>query len=267
MRMLVKRIIKFMNNIFKNLSKGILFRFKLINLSLKFRIFLVFISIFLILIIALGVSSIKVVNIKGNSWYSDEEINEKIFPTKFSKNSLFTFINSKFLLKKKAIPFIEDYSIIFKSPFSVELIIYEKSIIASVEYMSSYMYFDKDGIVVESSTKKLEKIPVLKRINVGDIVLYKKLPINDELIFSDILNLTQMLSVKEIYADYIEYNSSDDISIIIGDIKVELGKMSEINEKILILSDILPKLEGLSGYLYLNVSKESNSGTYTFKKK
>ena len=33
----------------------------------------------------------------------------------------------------------------------MEVIIYEKSVVGYVSYMSSYMYFDKDGIIVELS--------------------------------------------------------------------------------------------------------------------
>ena len=37
--------------------------------------------------------------------------------------------------------------------------VYEKAVIGYIRYMGCNMYFDKDGIVVESSTETFEKVP------------------------------------------------------------------------------------------------------------
>ena len=49
----------------------------------------------------------------------------------------------------------------------MEIIIYEKSIVGYVSYMSSYMYFDKDGIVVESSSSQLDGVPWVTGLDFG----------------------------------------------------------------------------------------------------
>ena len=54
---------------------------------------------------------------------------------------------------------MEDYKLVFKGPSRAEIIVYEKSVVGYVSYMSSYMYFDKDGIIVESASKKLLAFP------------------------------------------------------------------------------------------------------------
>ena len=46
--------------------------------------------------------------------------------------------------------FVEDYKLVIKSLNRAEIIVYEKSVVGYVSHMSSYMYFDKDGIIVES---------------------------------------------------------------------------------------------------------------------
>ena len=77
-----------------------------------------------------------------------------------------------------------------------------------------------------------------------------------------------MLKVKSINADYIEYNNDKTINLLIGDIKVYLGKISNIDTGISELADILPKLDGLKGELYLdNLENINSKGIYTFKKK
>jgi hypothetical protein len=43
---------------------------------------------------------------------------------------------------------VEDYQLVFHGPFKVEVIVHDKSIVGYVSHMSSYMYFDRDGIIV-----------------------------------------------------------------------------------------------------------------------
>ena len=57
------------------------------------------------------------------------------------------------------------------------------------------MYFDRDGIIVESSGEKLEGVPWITGLDFGQIVLYKPLPVEDPDVFQEILNLTQQLSL------------------------------------------------------------------------
>ena len=134
--------------------------------------------------------------------------------------------------------------------------------------MSSYMYFDKDGIIVESSSSRLEGIPWITGLNFGQIVLNKPLPVENQQIFEQIMNLTQVLSIYEIKADQIKYDSSGNATLIIGDIDVYLGDNKDMNGKISELHDMLPELEGMSGTLYLDTYDENNSGMwYSFIKK
>ncbi len=232
----------------------------------KLRIFfIIFFTIFIIFIFLFNIR-VKDVDIKGQSWYTKAEIEDLIFTNKFSKISIL-ILKDKILNNKKNIPFVQDYNIIFKNPFSIELIIYEKSVVASVKYMNSYLYFDKDGIIIESSSKKIDGIPVILNLKLGNIILYKKLPVENDKIFSEILNLTQILKVKNIAVKYIEYNNNR-IALYINKIKVEINRNDDLNNTISILADILPKLKDLEGELYLDSNENGNfNGIYTFKKK
>ena len=212
--------------------------------------------------------SLKIDNItvQGNEWYSDDEIKDEILGGTMSDRSIVVFLRNLFQ-KKKDIPFIEDYSVSFTSPDSVDIIVYEKTVVGYVKYMSSNMYFDKDGIIVESSYTQLDGIPQITGLEFGSIVLYKKLPVADERVFENILNLTQMLSVNEIGADRINYNDMREATLYIGDIAVELGTDDDMNGKIAELADMLPMLEGMSGTLYLDsYDKNNDNAAYTFKR-
>lgn len=217
------------------------------------------IGLFCLAVCAVLVFALKITNITvtGNQKYSAKQIEALLFDSRWSKNSLYSYYQSQFQPHKQ-IPFIEDYEIVFQSPVSVEVIVYEKSVVGYVSYMSSYMYFDKDGIIVESSSSKLEGVPLVTGLEFGQIVLNRPLPVENQQIFERVMNLTQLLSVVEIQTDRIHYDTHGNVTLTIGRIEVYLGDHQEMNGKISRLADILPELAGLEGTLYLDTYDENN---------
>ena len=208
---------------------------------------------------------IKEVTISGSDRYTPEQIETILFSGRWGNNTILAFINDK-TKPHKQIPFVEDYKLVFHGPFKVEVIVYDKSIVGYISYMSSYMYFDKDGIIVESASKKLPGIPWITGLKFGHIVLYQKLPVESDRIFEEILNLTQILSIYGLSVDKIQYNSIGDATLYMGDIEVILGNSAGLNGKIAELGDMLPQLEGKSGTLYLDTYDETKTNPmYTFK--
>ena len=214
----------------------------------------------IVLFLAAGISFIRIgtVQVSGNERYTAEQIEAAIFDTKISRNPVYCYLQYRFR-PHKTIPFVEDYKIVFRSPVKVEIIVYEKSVVGYVSYMNSMMYFDKDGIIVESTSEKLAGIPMITGLEFGHIVLHQPLPVADSRIFDELLNLTQMLSVNEIVADQIHFNSDQEASLYIGDLCVELGDNSSMNGKLSELRDILRDYPSLSGTLYLDNYDESNA--------
>ena len=108
-----------------------------------------YIVLFCLAFIIVGIFSVKITdfNFGGNTRYTDEEMKEMLFPNELSKITLYNFIRSKFK-KDYNIPFIQGVDIYVTGMNSADIIVYEKSVVGCVKYMSSYMYFDKDGIVV-----------------------------------------------------------------------------------------------------------------------
>lgn len=150
----------------------------------------------------------------------------------------------------------------------MDVIVYEKSIVGCVTYMSSNMYFDKDGIIVESSGKRLDGVPIISGLKFGEIVLYKPLPVEDRKIFAGILNLTQSLSTYSISADLIRYDTEGEATLVIGSINVLLGDSSEMNGKISELSSILPEIKDMKGTLDLrNYDPAGENVMYSFTRK
>ena len=159
----------------------------------------VILGILIILLVLIFSVRIKDVEVSGNKQYTKEQIESLLFDGKWSRNSAFCYYQNRFK-EHKSIPFIEEYKINFKSPTKVEVVVFEKSVVGCVSYMSSYMYFDKDGIIVESSSEQLPGVPVITGLEFGHIVLHQPLPVADQDIFGEILNLTQVLNVSGIHS-------------------------------------------------------------------
>ncbi|MDD6073722.1 MAG: cell division protein FtsQ [Clostridium sp.] len=220
-----------------------------------------------LLSVMLAFVRIQTVEVSGNAKYTAEEIEKTVFDTKISRNSVFCYLQYRFR-PHKSIPFVEDYKIVFRSPVKVEIIVYEKSVVGYVSYMNSMMYFDKDGIIVESTSEALPGIPKITGLSFGHIVLHRPLPVEDSRIFDEILNLTQVLAVNEISADEIRFSESREATLRMGGLSVELGDNSNMNGKLSELKDILRDYPELEGTLYLDTYDDSNSNPmYRFEQK
>lgn len=200
---------------------------------------------------------ISEVEVSGNVRYTKEQLEEAVFDTNFSRNTVICYLRDRFR-PHKTIPFVEDYKIVFRSLNRAEIIVYEKSVVGYVSYMNSMIYFDKDGVVVESTSERLPGIPMINGLEFGHIVLHRPLPVENPKIFSELLNLTQILEINEITVDQIEFARSGKMRCCIGTLLVELGDNTQMNGKIGELRSILNEYPDLDGTLYLDTYDEAN---------
>lgn len=231
------------------------------------------ILIFLLLILAAAAafiikgSTIETVKVTGNSFYTEDEIRNFLFDSKVENNTIKCYLNNRFG-RNKEIPFVERYQIEIINRHEVEVIVYEKNIIGYVEYMGSYMYFDRDGTVVESSSDLLDGICQVRGLSFSRIVLHEPIETSIKDLFGQVLTMTQLFEKFEMDIDRIDFDKESEVQISVGEIKVELGAAEDLDLKIAELHDILPQLEGMKGTLYLDdiESGASSDGTYYFKK-
>lgn len=220
--------------------------------------------IIIVSIFAFYFFKIESYEIIGNKNYTEEEIQNIIFEKAYEKNAIGVYINNIFG-KKKTIPFVETYDVDVIWPNRVKVTIYEKAITAYIEYMGVNMFFDKDGIIVESSTKLPEGIPLVCGLQFDSMQLYSKLAVKDDKVFNTILSITQFLDKYSVDVDKIQFDKNYNIILYKGDIKILLGDGSNIGERIYRLSLVMNKFEGLKGTLYLDDFDENN-GDILFKK-
>lgn len=202
------------------------------------------------------------VYVEGNVHYTNEEIIDMVMEGRYGHNSLFL----SFKYKDKSIeniPFIEKMDVSVLDPHTVKIEVYEKALAGYVEYLDRYMYFDKDGIVVESSTEKTKGIPMVTGLQFEHVVLHQVLPVEDAAIFTDILNITQLVNKYALSIDRIYFGSDGTLMLYFEDVKAAFGKGEHLEAKIMELQYILPSLEGKSGTLRMeNYTEETRDITF-----
>ncbi len=181
--------------------------------------------------------------VEGGSHYTDEELQDKVISKKTDRNTILLYLRYQYG-KVDSIPFVQDIDIELVNKNTVKIHVYEKVITGCIEFMGGYMYFDKDGIVVESSSEKLDEIPFVTGLSFNRIILYEKLEIPKESMFNVILNLTRLIQKFELNIDTIQFNSDLEVTLYSADIKILLGKRDTYDEQIAELKNLLPKAEG-----------------------
>lgn len=232
-------------------------------MKIRYKVLLALAVLAVLAIFVSVLYSMRITNISyvGNTRYTEEELNEKIFDKSYSLNPVYCFWESRYG-EKKQIPFIQTYDIEFQGWNQISVRIYEKSVVGYVNYKGYRMYFDKDGIVVESSREALEHVVEIEGLSFSHMILHQKLPVEEESIFNFILNLTQMMIKYEIPAEKIVFDGNDNAAIYIGDICFNIGKDQYLNEKVARISDLLPETAGLSGTFFM---EEVTADTDTFR--
>lgn len=200
----------------------------------------------------------------GSDKYTDKELATFLFGEQLEVNPLKVWFDKMFG-EPVQIPFIEEYDIELNGFFDYTVTFYEKSVVGYVTYMGINQYFDKDGIVVESSSQALEDIPYITGMDVDYIVLHSKLPVDDEKIFDMLLDITQLIKKYDMEINRIHVSEDMNIRLYLGNVKIDLGDGNMLNEKFMDLNDIIPNLEDIKGVLDMREYDDKDNG-YTFKK-
>lgn len=208
--------------------------------------------------------TVKTVYVEGNFHYTNEEIENFVMSGPLSNNSLYLSVR----YKDKGvdnIPFVDVMNVSILEPDTIKITVYEKALAGYIKFMDTNMYFDRDGYVVETSSVKTEGVPQITGLAFDYAVLGEPLPVADEDVFHEILTLTNLLKKYQLTADKIRFHSDGRITIYFGKVKVALGKeKARLEDKMMLLPEFLPSLEGKSGTLQLETYVEGN-GRYTFK--
>lgn len=179
---------------------------------------------------------IEHVNVEGTEIYSAEEIKQSVFERKYSDNELFFLIYER-LYGINKLPFVEDIEVTFENRNTVTLQVYDKTISGCIKYMGQYVYFDKDGTVLQSMPEKKEGVPVVTGIKFGTFTVGKVFSVRDDSLFATIMNLSQLISHYKITVDRIHVEDKR-VLLYVDGIEVILGKKTMYDDELSALSSV-----------------------------
>lgn len=217
------------------------------------RLFLFGLSaLFLLLLFLFGINTrLTNLTVVGNTRYTEDELISMIFTKDRDFNTFYALYRNQFG-EPEDIPFVEKYQVKVTGLHSAKITVYEKSVAGCIEYMGSYMYFDREGVIVESSGELSEKVPLVTGIQFQHIVMHERLEVGDEAVFAEILSLSQLLEQYGLFSEQMAFDKNRQVSLTMGSLKVVLGDDKYLAEKIAELSDMYSELSGRSGTVYLN---------------
>jgi len=235
----------------------------------KKKSLLIWVSVLLMLILLIVLVNLRfqTITVLGNTTYSDEEVIEMVFPGRMDKNPIYSFVKTKFF-PHRSFPFVSSYKVHFTGPVSCEIILYEKALLGYIDYMSSFMYFDKDGTIIESTSRRKTEIPEITGLKFGRIVMGEKLDVRDANLFEEIMNITQQLSIYDIHCCRIAFDDAKNVTLFIDDgtLKVKLGTDEYLAAKLAVLGDVIGQMRssGLKGTADLSNYRDRTSDRFVF---
>ncbi len=202
-------------------------------------------------VIVVKVFTVKNIEVEGNLLYEQDVIEQAVLNDKYSWNSLYVFLKYRFV-DTEEIPFVDTMNVTLKDPNTLHIEVYEKGMMGYlyIPSIDENAYFDKDGLVVETSSDVISGIPKVEGLECEQVVLYEKLPLQKSSL-KEILTLTQNLKREGLVPDSILYGQDYSPILIYGTIQVYVGDTELLTQKVERISKIMPSLDGLSGILHL----------------
>ena len=161
------------------------------------------------------------------------------------------------------VPFVDAITVEVIASDSIRIRVFEKALAGYVRYLDRYIYFDKDGTVVESSEVLTKGIPQVTGIVFSGIQVGKPLTSDDTDIFARTLDLTKLLGKYELSADRIHFHENGEVTVYFGNARVDLGKDEQgIEDKVMLLGKFLERVGNMSGVL--DMEEYSPEGIYVF---
>lgn len=218
-------------------------------------VFLVFVLLLaLAALVVWKVFTVEKVVVDGNEHYSDSQIEQIVLNDEYSWNSLYVELKYRFF-NVGDVPFVDTMEISLDDPHTVHVRVYEKGILGCfyIDAIGQYAYFDKDGFVVETSAEERPDVPKITGVACSEVILYEKLPLENEELLRCLLNLTQILKKYDLLPEEIHYNEEKESVISYGGVRVVIGTDDYLTQKVARISSILPQLleKGASGVLHL----------------
>ena len=216
-------------------------------------------------LVIFGLFRVQKVVISGNSIYTASEIEKAILQDGLCKNTLYLLWKYKDDSKvEKELPFLSSLEVKLLNPYKVQIRVYEKPEIGYFLSGTDYIYFDRDGLIVEISKKLRNNVPELTGVAITKPQRYEVLPIKEEDVFDNVVHVTQILNKNALTPRKINFDDEQNMTLYFEKARVKLGNSDDLEEKIAALKSIYEKVSMMEGGLHME-SFTADAQTITFK--
>lgn len=204
--------------------------------------------------------------VTGNEAFSAQEIITSMFPGEKPPGTVEVFFK-KLLGRQTEVPFLASYDITFQDWNTITITVQEHQIVGCLDYAGMYLYFSKTGALLKQSQEKSEDIPVYTGILPKTVQKYQQIETDRGDIFTKINQIAQMLKQYDLQIERVGISLNDEITLYFGNIKVEMGDFTCIEEKTAELYSMYEQLKDMDGTLYLDTyNPDLDNQEFRFKK-
>lgn len=189
-------------------------------------------------VIFLKMFEMKHFTVTGGSRYSGEEMKELLVTEPTDTVSLFFWLRMR-LFWEGEIPFVEKVEVELTGRDSVEVTVHDKLVTGCVEQMGSYLYFDREGMVVESAKERLSDVPLVTGLKFSKIVLRERMVTAKEGIFDVILDLARLIEKNGLRVSQIAFDADYAVTLYVDGNIVFLGKKEHYDEVLAVLKSLI----------------------------
>ena len=222
-----------------------------------YAVVVMFLTIANITLATLLLTHVQQIDVTGTKYSEKEDVVAWFQEDFLTRNSLYAFIKIEF--GKYAMPeYMESVNLRFKAPWAICLDVKEKQIMAGIVSDNSYIYIDKEGLVLLESKEMLEDTPVIEGLSVGKTQQFEKIQVEDKKIFTYMEQISEELEENQLLPDRIVWEN-ESMNLYFEGVCVKLGK-NNYGDKLVQVSSIfeLGELEGKSGVLHLEHYSDMN---------
>ncbi len=202
-------------------------------------------------------TQVQEVHVSGTKYSQKSQVVSWMKEDPLTINSLYTlwkFRFGRYTLPKN----LEGVEVSLKAPWSVHVKVQEKQMVGCILVGDSYVYFDAEGLVLQKGNDYNPEIPLIEGMKVKKANLLENLKVENEKVFSYIVNVTEQIEEANLNPDRIAWED-ESMNLYFESVCVQLGK-SKYDEKIQELPPILEELKGKAGTLHMeHYSKDSKN--------
>lgn len=203
-------------------------------------------------LVIFGLFRVREVSVSGNQIYSADEIRNAVMQDGLCKNTLYLMWKYQDPQRAaEALPFLSSIEVEMLAPYRVQIRVYEKPEVGCFLKGTDYIYFDRDGLIIEIAKELHEGVPQITGRTAGKVTKYEYLPMDGDDSFADVVETARLLNRNELTAKEIKFDEDGQVFLYFNKVRVKLGDVKEAEAKITALKAVYEQIENLEGTLHM----------------